>query len=159
MRMVRLFVAGVSAAALAAVLMPMASASASSDAGDRARIETTPQRGQCFLHGRAEMRAFSPPTAPVDCGRRHTAEVWRVARWSVPSYPWDLPKDRVWAIAKRACKLSTFPGGDFNYWTYFLPTKREWSEGERWIRCDAMVVDVDSGGKVTAVYWWRGQAL
>ena len=114
----------------------------------------TPQQGQCFYHTIKDVKAVSPPKAAVSCTSRHSVEVWRVAQWPYGSDPRKMSSESARKIAESACNLSTFPSDKFNYWAYFVPSVAEWKKGARWIRCDAMIVKMDSNGKITTIYSW-----
>lgn len=124
-------------AALAAVLLPIGSASAVPS--------TDPQVGDCHDYGMKIAAKEHETSAPVNCNQDHTARVIEVR---------DLPDGKSWSdydlvalarMSSRYCypklwealgrtdKVRDMSAYSF-YW--FTPTKAQRQDGARWIRCD-----------------------
>lgn len=78
---------------------------------------------------------------PVSCTRRHRAEF--VGLWTGPDIPYaEQSKDRTRSAAGCRSAIAAYTGvpddGDIQYrsgWISFNPTKTEWLQGERRVRC------------------------
>lgn len=119
-------------------------------AGLAPSVSAAPQKkptvGECFNAEGKALEGMSLDSAPVNCDRPHTLETFHVAQWSTGN-PYDLDIDRLRQRAEELCKPGTkvnsflgIParGGPDSraYWYFFFPSKKQWNQGERWIRCD-----------------------
>lgn len=98
-----------------------------------------PEVGNCYDTTTRQFRAQRDGSSPISCNRRHTAETFAV--FSVSPYPRGREIDRVW----RACNLrfaqyvgdaATLSKLDL---ALMLPSNDQVTDGQGWIRCDAIV--------------------
>jgi len=110
-------------------------------------VVAMPIRGQCYNYTYKQMSKVATPVSAVSCNKPHTAEVFKVVNWYPTSSPFRMSDREIWNEANQLCRISNnsaFTSGKFNYWAFFIPTKGQWREGARWIRCDALIKISDS---------------
>lgn len=155
----------VHAASLAVLATAVAAAATTSvsaaDIGVPATLAAAPapRVGECFDYGPRGMDRLTAVSPSVPCGSLHTAEVYKVAKWSSPRNPYAMTDDLLWEIGNQKCRPQgnrVFDGVNFNYWAYFLPTRSQWNAGQRWIRCDALLATSTSPLRLDR---WRGSRL
>lgn len=128
---------------LAAIASPAGSSMATTQATatPNSRDMGMPRIGDCYDYGPKGMDRLTTPSPALSCSARHTAEVYKVARWTSSRSPYGMPEDALWRVANQKCapnQSAAFRNDWFNYWAYFVPTRDQWDRGARWIRCDAL---------------------
>jgi hypothetical protein len=121
-----------------------------------------PKVGQCFNYTKSDLERDSPAKkAAVSCSKSHNVEVYRVASYTYKESPFSMSSSDLWSIANEACQpwRGNVAKTKFNYWFFFIPTRTQWAAGERWIRCDAAMANIDSKGKVKSYKKWKGKKL
>jgi len=116
--------------------------------GAHAAYTVTPEIGQCFQYTNAQVSASHPSKNPIKCSSSHNSETYEVAEWPLETNPVDMVFKDAIAIAAELCNFwdtyssaesSRFSKTKFNYWAWYTPDRNAWAQGERWLRCDAMI--------------------
>ena len=139
---------------------PLASTS-STEAPTRA-----PAVGECHTLDRPEHFAVLSDTSPtVECGAEHTSETYMIGDLaSVTRFASRYPalEERL-EISEQACSgavVRAYVGASARQALYglssvaFLPTPEQWASGERWVRCDLVMV-----GSESEAFWPAGVAF
>ena len=113
-----------------------------------------PKVGNCYNYTVRDVEGDGSRKGPVACNARHTAETYRVARWTLNTSPFQMTDDEVHDYVEQRCLPLSRESAWFNYWAYYLPTEKQWDSRQRWIRCDLMVMLDDS-----TFDSWRGKKL
>ncbi|MFM9134344.1 MAG: septum formation family protein [bacterium] len=146
----RVLSAGLAVAALATALAPAAA---------RAEPPPPPKYGDCFNYGARGLVEVSSPGPKVPCSGLHSAEAFKIARWTATRSPFGMSDEERLVIAERKCapgKDTAFGVKWFNYWAYFMPTREQWDAGQRWLRCDALHAESEDPIRLIR---WRGARL
>lgn len=102
-----------------------------------------PEVGQCFMHTRAEVAADFAKKNPISCNQKHNVEIYKVGIWPSETPPWKMSAKKKLETASIVCtpndSFDEVPEA-FNYWAWFTGNKKQWAQGERWIRCDGMFI-------------------
>lgn len=113
-----------------------------------ASFTVKPKVGHCFNLSALEVSEPYPSSNPVACSKLHNAETFLVAKWPLSVPPEDLPEGEGLEIAASLCRASgngsVLQGYKFTYWAWYTPDPKGWARGQRWLRCDAMIVRKDS---------------
>jgi hypothetical protein len=109
-----------------------------------------PKVGDCYLMAAAELAAPTSTRKKVACTASHTAETYRVARWSGPANPASLSEVDRRSIAGGICFPWSKESKVFNNWSYKVPTTSQWRSGLRTIRCDAYFTKSENSKSVVA---------
>ncbi len=114
-----------------------------------------PTIGECRQLDRPEHFAVLSDASPaVDCAAPHTVETYAVgelARDADARYPALAERETIAAEACPATGVRDYLGagvrqGLYGVWTLaVLPTPARWTAGERWVRCDLMLVADERG--------------
>jgi hypothetical protein len=105
----------------------------------------TPSKGECYTITGSALDDMAVAARPLDCALPHTVETYRVAKWRHGN-PYRADKESLYDLAWTECadgRPEMYLGipitrSPFSrvVWHYFFPTEQQWSQGERWIRCD-----------------------
>lgn len=99
-----------------------------------------PKVGFCYNLSREDMKADFSSIAPVNCSKTHTAEVYRIAKWTSSENILDITDSaKRLEYATALCQPWKGTTKYFNYWAWYTPDRKQWNAGQRWIRCDAMI--------------------
>lgn len=122
--------------------------------------DPAPAVGECHVLDRPEHFAVLSDTSPtVECGAEHTTETYMIGDLaSVTRFSGRYPalEERL-DISEQACSGSVvraYVGANDRQALYglssmaFLPTPEQWATGERWVRCDLVMV-----GSETEAFW------
>lgn len=108
-----------------------------------AAFTVQPDVGQCFMHTRAEVAASFAAKNPISCDQKHNVEIYRVGIWPSETPPWKMSEKKKLETASSVCipnnDFSVVPDA-FNFWAWFTANKKQWAQGERWIRCDGLFI-------------------
>lgn len=115
-----------------------------------------PLVGSCYNYSYADVAGDGSTKGPVKCSATHTAETYRVTTWKDSRSPFEIDHDTEWEIANKLCQPWRGQSRTFNYWAYYLPTETQWDQGQRWIRCDAMVAADENASSFIS---WKGKRL
>lgn len=103
--------------------------------------------GSCHALTWTEFMARSDADRSVSCARRHTSLTVRVSRVKdgtrrsdATSIARQVDRGCYNAMADRVGGWSTYLRS-FYWLTVYVPTKRQWSHGARWVRCDMVLGD------------------
>lgn len=103
-----------------------------------------PKVGQCFNLSAFEVSEPYAISNPVACSKIHNAETFLIAKWPLSVPPENLPEGEGLEVADSVCRAygkgSVLQGYQFTYWAWYTPDPKGWARGERWLRCDAMMV-------------------
>jgi len=147
--------AGLAVAAFATARAPAALA----PVGARAEPPPPPKYGDCFNYGARGLVEVSAPGPKIPCSELHSAEAFKIARWTANRSPFGMSDEERLVIAERKCAPGKDPAFDvkwFTYWAYFMPTREQWDAGQRWLRCDAL--HAESEDPIHLIRW-RGARL
>ena len=129
----------------------------------QAAYTVKPSVGQCFKHTNAQVSAPYASVNPISCTKAHNAEIFNLTKWPVSTPPEKMKDADKLAIADLACNAFTeagdglLDGTDFNYWAWYTPDPKAWAKGQRWLRCDAMII---KNSKEPYIYIsWQGSRL
>lgn len=99
-----------------------------------------PKVGYCYNLTRADIDVPFSSIAPVSCSKTHTAEVYRIAKWTASENILDITDSaKRLEYATALCQPWKGTTKYFNYWAWYTPDRKQWNAGQRWIRCDAMI--------------------
>jgi hypothetical protein len=115
-----------------------------------------PLVGKCYNYTKSDVSGDGSVKGDIKCTLMHTAETYRVGKWTGPDSPFTLTTDETWKIANSLCQPWKGQSRYFNYWAYYLPTQSQWSSGQRWIRCDGMI---SANEDASAYVAWKGKRL
>lgn len=126
----------------------------------------SPRVGSCYLHTNADVSANFAKKAAIPCSQTHNVEVYFVGKWPSDTPPWKMTESSKLDLAASVCNSKNAIGrlnqAYFNYWAWFPPNKKEWRDGERWLRCDGMYKASASDPKDSSTYvygTWKGRRL
>ncbi len=135
---------------------PAATAEAQTEADNRA-VDVAPEVGDCWSETYDNYHSwdFWRGDAPVRCGHRHQAYTFAVTEALANADEIYLANGfldgevRDMVVERCADQLAKFLGGPIAEWSRmesspFVPTKQQWRDGERWLRCDLTIVGVGS---------------
>lgn len=115
-----------------------------------------PLVGKCYNYTKNDVSGDGSVKGDIKCTLMHTAETYRVGKWTDPNSPFTLATEETWKIANSLCQPWKGQSRYFNYWAYYLPTQSQWDSGQRWIRCDAMI---SANQDASAYIAWKGKRL
>lgn len=125
-----------------------------------------PRVGDCFLHSNRDVSAEFASKNPISCSKRHNVEIYYVGVWPSSTPPWKMSDSVALDFADSICGWDGaayyLDQDDFNYWAWFTPNKKQWSNGARWLRCDAMYISSASNEDDPSTYVfrsWTGRRL
>jgi hypothetical protein len=120
-----------------------------------------PKVGFCYNLTRADMDAPFSSIAPVNCSKTHTAEVYRIAKWTYSENILDITDtEKRLEFATALCQPWKGSSKYFNYWAWYTPDRKQWNAGQRWIRCDAMIAkNYDSETGEFDLVSWKNKRL
>jgi hypothetical protein len=151
-----LLAAACSAGSNVAIQAPAGSGPTGTDPS-RASGEPTPQVGDCRAPlDHAIIDAASDPRPTVDCSAAHGSETFWVGLMSSTIEAWPGSDDRAGALLEtqvtRECRTRhlqylgldagaslKLPPDRLQSFAFFVPTERDFQDGARWFRCDAVV--------------------
>jgi hypothetical protein len=133
------------------VLAPLAMAGCSSQPQgtdtDPSQVDATtpPPNGACRVLTPADVKQEVNATRTVPCSSRHTAQTYAVGELPSTFDHADYESRALfhWAYQTCSSKFERFVGADDSLvlrtvisWVWFRPSRKAWSEGARWYRCD-----------------------
>lgn len=133
----------------ALVLMSSCAANSASEEPESSSPSITPTQevavnipavGNCYNFTKEDVSGSGYDKGPVDCNESHTAETYRVATWPLDTHPDDMKYEKAKKIIDSLCIPFKGKTKYFNYWAWYMPTPEQFAEGDRWVRCDALVV-------------------
>jgi hypothetical protein len=121
---------------------------------DTAFAFALPENHSCYDISKSELQASSPQSSAVDCLSYHNAETYRVAKWTRSQSPFALSEKDLLKVATSICIPWNLPSDtSLNYWSFYVPSSKDWNKGARWIRCDAMNTYKDTNGNSIFDSW------
>lgn len=134
--------------ALGVGLMPMTAAQAS---------VSNPKRGDCYMYTNVDIAPIAAVKPSVPCSATHNQETYRVGRWPSAKSPYAMSDKARLEVGVSVCTPFKGESEFFNYFNYYMPTKKQWAAGARWVRCDA-AIKVNEG---SPNQWesWKGLIL
>ena len=151
-----LFVAACSSGSNVVVQAPAAAGPSGTDPS-QASGEPTPKVGDCRAPlDHTIIDAASDPRPTVDCSQAHGSETFWVGSMSANIEAWPGSDDRAGALLEnqvtRECgtrhlqylgldigTMPNLPPDRLQSFAFFVPTERDYQDGARWFRCDAVV--------------------
>ncbi|MGL5808804.1 MAG: septum formation family protein [Nocardioides sp.] len=125
------------------------------ESADPAQVDSTeaPDRGACRTLVPDDLSNESNASKLVDCTSAHTAETFLVGKLPVDFDEADYDSPSLAAYASQTCAsgFTKFLNTDESTsmrsiigWFWFRPSRAAWSDGARWLRCDAAAGSADS---------------
>ena len=118
------------------------------------------------MHTNGDVSADSPLKNPISCSQKHTAEIYYVGKWPLATQASQMVFSDALKIAASICGTPVmnrkFQSAKINYWAWFTPSESAWAAGQRWIRCDGMVIATGGGTNDLAQYVfasWSGKRI
>lgn len=115
---------------------------------------SVPKVHDCYDISEKEFESPFALTAPVDCDKEHNAETYIVAKWDNEVPPFKLSEEVKLKVFEKICLPWPMSDNTFmNTWGFYSPSQKDWKEGNRWVRCDAMTRQYGQDGKAIFVSW------
>lgn len=107
---------------------------------ERPAVPPRPQAGNCYATSRASFRAQVDGSAPVSCRTLHSAETFAV--FATDGHPSSSQIATVWRDCQ--ARFNTYIGASATVstigLTLILPSSDQTAAGQKWIRCDAILL-------------------
>ncbi len=107
-----------------------------------------PAVGECHQYGWNVLNSPNDTSAPVGCGQKHTAKVFKV--FQLPSdMDWTATGDEIYALVTKKCDPAWKKWMGRNQLTialtaysygWYSPTQAQRDAGARWLRCDIILL-------------------
>ena len=119
-------------------------------------LKYQPKIGDCFSYSYEQAAYKNVDDNPVNCLYSHTAETYKVEKWVSNVNVYADTDSNIYAVVAPICKPINYKSESaFNSFIFSFPTQTQWESGERWIRCDAVILD--STTKPTKLLPWYGE--
>ena len=117
-----------------------------------------PKVGDCFYYDWDQAMFKNISDKPTDCQSLHTAETYKVQTWDSPINVYQDTDENILNVVRNIClPMSYKPSSSItqNYFTYSFPSEVQWNQGNKWVRCDGVILD--RSGKVPRLVAWQGE--
>jgi len=117
-----------------------------------------PKVGDCFNYGWDQAMFKNVSDQPLNCQLPHTAETYKVQPWISPINVYQDTDENILAVVRDIClPMSYKPSTSItqNYFIFSFPSESQWNSGNKWVRCDAVVLD--RSGKAPNLISWQGE--
>lgn len=117
-----------------------------------------PKIGDCFYYDWDQAMFKNISDKPIDCQSLHTAETYKVQIWDSPVNVYQDTDESILNVVKNICLPMTYkPSSSItqNYFTFSFPSEAQWNQGNKWVRCDGVILD--RSGKIPRLVPWQGE--
>lgn len=117
-----------------------------------------PKVGDCFDYAWDQAMLKNVSDRPVSCQQSHTAETYKVQTWISPIDVYQDTDENILVAVRSIClPMSHKPSTSItqNYFIFSFPSEAQWNSGNKWVRCDAVILD--RTGKTPGLVSWNGE--